>query len=214
MSATETQQQIVIIGPNRLENELLADFLAGHCALPCRVHTCLAELSPQPSTPTLLLLDWHGKEVREILRQPKAKNAHLFRAYLVTIFNVENSDPIAEQALDRGAKGVFFQNDPPPLFLKGVRALFAGEIWAPRTVLTNCYLNSNSRPVAASGKATVLTRREIEILTLIAGGAANQQIADQLCISPSTVKTHIYNIYKKIDVPNRLQAAFWAANNL
>ncbi len=59
-----------------------------------------------------------------------------------------------------------------------------------------------------------LTRREIEILDLIADGFSNQQIADELFISPHTVKTHLHNIFKKINVKRRLQAALWAAKNL
>ena len=49
---------------------------------------------------------------------------------------------------------------------------------------------------------------------MVAVGVKNEEIADRLCISPHTVKTHIYNIFKKIGVPNRLQAALWAAQNL
>ncbi|MCK4790270.1 MAG: helix-turn-helix transcriptional regulator [Desulfobacteraceae bacterium] len=56
--------------------------------------------------------------------------------------------------------------------------------------------------------------KEIEILSMVAFGAKNEQIADKLFISPNTVKTHVYNIFKKINVPNRLQAALWAAKNL
>lgn len=59
-----------------------------------------------------------------------------------------------------------------------------------------------------------LTRREMEILDLIADGYSNQQIADALFISPHTVKTHLHNIFKKINVKRRLQAALWAAQNL
>jgi len=64
------------------------------------------------------------------------------------------------------------------------------------------------------GDTTGLTPREMEILAMVAAGAKNEAIADKLCISPHTVKTHVYNIFKKIDVPNRLQAALWAAKNL
>jgi DNA-binding CsgD family transcriptional regulator len=48
----------------------------------------------------------------------------------------------------------------------------------------------------------------------VAIGATNEEIGDKLCISPHTVKTHLYNIFKKINVPNRIQATLWAAKNL
>ena len=62
--------------------------------------------------------------------------------------------------------------------------------------------------------ASVLTRREIEILTKAASGATNTEIANELYISSHTVKSHLYNIYKKIEVSNRIEAALWAAENL
>jgi LuxR family maltose regulon positive regulatory protein len=51
-----------------------------------------------------------------------------------------------------------------------------------------------------------MTARELEVLRLISGGLTNQQIADQLFISAGTVKTHVKNIYGKLDVHNRVQA--------
>jgi ATP/maltotriose-dependent transcriptional regulator MalT len=59
-----------------------------------------------------------------------------------------------------------------------------------------------------------LTRREVEILRLIATGASNQQIADQTFVALSTVKTHIKHIYGKLGVTNRTQAILWAKENL
>jgi DNA-binding CsgD family transcriptional regulator len=61
---------------------------------------------------------------------------------------------------------------------------------------------------------TTLTKRELEILSTIAEGATNEEIADRFFISPNTVKSHLYNIYKKIGLSNRLQAALWARRNL
>ena len=62
--------------------------------------------------------------------------------------------------------------------------------------------------------AIVLTKRESEILVTIAGGASNEEVADKFFISPHTVKSHLYNIFKKVGVSNRLQAALWARRNL
>ncbi len=67
---------------------------------------------------------------------------------------------------------------------------------------------------SSSTKSTILTSRQTEILALVSVGATNDEIADKLYLSPHTVKTHLYNIFKKINVPNRLQAALWAAKNL
>ncbi len=64
------------------------------------------------------------------------------------------------------------------------------------------------------GSDSLLTKREKEIIRQISAGASNCQIADRLFISPHTVKTHLYNIFQKIDVKGRLQAALWAAKYL
>ena len=59
-----------------------------------------------------------------------------------------------------------------------------------------------------------LTRRESEMLMEIASGATNKEIAEELGISIHTVKTHLYNIYRKINVSNRLQAVLREVKNL
>lgn len=58
-----------------------------------------------------------------------------------------------------------------------------------------------------------LTQREIEVLRLIAGGATNSEISDILIISPHTVKSHVINIFNKLGVNDRTQAAVWAAHH-
>ena len=61
---------------------------------------------------------------------------------------------------------------------------------------------------------SILSEREIEILNLVSQGTMNTEIGEKLFISRHTVKSHLYNIYKKIKVTNRLEAALWANKNL
>ena len=80
--------------------------------------------------------------------------------------------------------------------------------------MSRCILEEDEEEHPPGKESSILTPREVEILSMVALGFKNEDIADRLFISPNTVKTHIYNIFKKIDVPNRLQAALWAAKNL
>ena len=75
-------------------------------------------------------------------------------------------------------------------------------------------VKENSQAHLQKGDNKILTAREIIILAMMATGATNEQIADELCVSLHTIKNHRHNIFKKINAPNRLQAVLWAACNL
>jgi LuxR family transcriptional regulator of csgAB operon len=133
----------------------------------------------------------------------------------VVLFNVIPDQGICNEAVKRGVRGIFFEGEPPTIFAKGVQAILDRQLWIPRATLTKCLLENRDSPrPSQSGEIAFLTPREKEILTMIASGLTNGKIANDLCISPNTVKTHIYNIFNKINVPNRLQAALWATKNL
>ena len=99
---------------------------------------------------------------------------------------------------------------------KGISAILNGDLWYSRKTMTKFLLEP--QPTANSSENTypddLLTLREREVLALIVSGQNSKQVSDKLCISPHTVKTHIYNIYNKINVKSRLQATLWAAKYL
>jgi early secretory antigenic target protein ESAT-6 len=64
--------------------------------------------------------------------------------------------------------------------------------------------------IATDGPASGLTKREIEILRLVAEGYSNSQLAKMLWVTEQTVKFHLSNIYRKLDVANRTEASRWA----
>jgi DNA-binding NarL/FixJ family response regulator len=84
-----------------------------------------------------------------------------------------------------------------------------------QTFQPSIYLRANHRPSergthAAGDSAQLLTRREVEILQLVAEGSPNAQVAGMLRVTEQTVKFHLSNIYRKLDVTNRTEASRWA----
>ncbi|NIY83029.1 LuxR C-terminal-related transcriptional regulator [Vibrio hepatarius] len=111
--------------------------------------------------------------------------------------------------------GVFYVDDDIDLLLRGMAKIMDGEMWLSRRVAQD-YIEyfRCANTVTTSQAYANLTKREKEIMRLLGHGASNLQIADKLYVSENTVKTHLHNIFKKINAKNRLQALLWANNNI
>jgi LuxR family transcriptional regulator, positive regulator of biofilm formation len=133
---------------------------------------------------------------------------------VIAIYNVYPGWGIEEEALRSGVKGFFYKQDSLKLFLKGINAILGKEIWVSREILMRSALRGLRKTQSGIQEQTGLSEREIEILRFLGTGAPNEDIAQKYFISPNTVKTHLYNIFKKINVANRLEAAAWALKNL
>ena len=209
------EYRIGIIGQLNFQNQLLKEYLDAELKLTCRFFSGLEDpelRKAESGITTLVLWDCLAKDLSILLLEAESWE-RVINCYFV-LFNFSSEIAIQKDALDKGVRGVFFKNDPPKLFVKGIHSILNGELWFPRGLMTRFLLETNKprheyRPVSVA-----LSFRENEILNHIASGMSNHEIADELCISIHTVKTHVYNIFKKIKVPNRLQAALWAARNL
>ena len=214
---SKAEKVVRIFGPNKLQNELLALFLETEAELKC---TCgpMPELTyigdKEAAQACLVMLDYMGIDRVKLWTNLAMKSDSTTSQCPIVLFNVEPDDEIEKEAVDRRVRGIFYDSEPPYRFPKGILAVLNGKLWYSREALSKCVLEARSHVKLPSGPAATLTSREKEILTKIASGAGNKEIADNLCISTYTVKTHIYNIYKKINVPNRLQATLWMAEYL
>jgi DNA-binding NarL/FixJ family response regulator len=108
-------------------------------------------------------------------------------------------------AIDAGAVGYLLKDSEPEELLRGVRAAARGESpLSPRA----------AQAIIAARKerqqARDLSPREMEVLILLGRGMANKQIAQRLGISEKTVKAHLVNVFQRIGVHDRTQAALWA----
>ena len=169
---------------------------------------------PPGEKTTLILLDCLGNDLTGLWSTIRSFFDSGNKGYYIAIFNMPTGQPFGNDLVKKGVRGIFYNSDPLPNFAKGVPAILNGELWYSRKDLMKCLLDSNDDSEFALERRGLLTSREKEILILIASGISNTQIADKLNISRNTVKTHLYNIYNKIKVPNRLQAALWAAKHL
>ena len=206
-----------IVGPLIFQNRLMAWYLQENTGLTC---TCMQELdveafsSQDGEKTTLVLLDCLGSDFSNLWSTIRSLFDSGSKGYYVAIFNMAAGQSFGNDLVKKGVRGIFFNDDPLANLSKGVPAILNGELWFSRKDLMKCILDSNTDSQLAMDLKASLTTREREILILIASGINNSQIAENLNISRNTVKTHLYNIYNKIKVPNRLQAALWAAKHL
>jgi LuxR family transcriptional regulator of csgAB operon len=201
---------IVIFGSKRVQNEILSTLLEREVSAQCTfVSDGNIPIKTDGNAKMLVLLDCSHREVEKVLAGIAQKDIH------IALFNVYPGSGVEERAVSMGVRGIFYERDSCEQFLKGIRAIQRGELWLSRDILARCI---GTRRFRESGSRNhthpLLTQRELEILSIVVCGATNEEIADKLFISPHTVKTHIYNIFKKINVPNRLQAAIWVSRNL
>jgi LuxR family transcriptional regulator of csgAB operon len=211
-------KRIYIVGPRKLQNALMAFYLEQQTGAICRTIPDLGGLQriddAYAGQSVLLLLDCEGNHVDGLLSDIERCRPERPAQCLVALFNLDPGLGIEQHSVVLGVKGFFYEDDPLERIPKGISAIFEGELWASREVMSRCILEQGQQKGLPRGDVAGLTPREVEILAMVAVGAKNEEIAEKLNISPHTVKTHIYNIFKKIDVPNRLQAALWAASNL
>ena len=210
---------VYIIGPRRIQNELIADFLGRNLGVKCIVGENFSCISSQGSPSKndrhmLILLECNEKDPSVPLFELRSQSNFKMSQNQIALLNVPLGNGIEKECLRQGVRGFFYEKDSSELFLKGVRAIIDGELWVSRAIMSNYILAGTDEDITIRDERLVLTQRETEILALVAVGARNEEVADELCISPHTVKSHLHNIFKKIEVPNRLQAALWAAKNL
>jgi len=113
-------------------------------------------------------------------------------------------------AIEAGAAGYLLKNVEPAELARAVRAAHAGEALLDPTVAARLVQRIAARPSATGFESRRLTRREHEVLELIARGRSNKRIASALDISEKTVKTHVGHVLAKLGVSDRTQAALLA----
>jgi DNA-binding NarL/FixJ family response regulator len=131
----------------------------------------------------------------------------------VLVLTVSAQEQDVYEALRAGACGYLLKDSPPEEIVAGIRAAAAGHsLLSPQVAALLLERLRGSLPATdlPDDVAPKLTKRELEVLTLVAAGKENAEIAESLVISQHTAKNHVSSILAKLEVENRIQAAVYA----
>lgn len=169
---------------------------------------CLEKL--EKIEPDILLLDINMPDMNgiEVLKELKRKE----KSIKVLMLTVHNEVEYLIKAIDIGANGYILKDSGSIELKQAINVIMTDGSYIQPSLLPALNSRLINRDVDKE-KLESLTKREIEILTQVAGGMFNKEIANNLDISERTVKNHISNIFKKIDVSDRTQAAVFAIKN-
>lgn len=157
--------------------------------------------------PDLVLMD---------LRMPRLSGLEAIRVIkeefpgtIVVVLSVSDDPQDFFEAIRCGAQGYLVKNVEPGLWLEYLEALVQGDARISRAIASRI-LREFTQSTAAPADVPTLTRREEEILRLVARGLPNKEIADSLGIVEGTVKRHLQNILEKLHLRNRVELATFA----
>jgi two-component system response regulator DegU len=164
--------------------------------------------------PDIMLMDinmpkQNGLQALEAIKQkhPDAK---------IIMLTIHQDREYLFKALQLGANGYVLKDADGAVLVEAIRKVYQGEAYIQPNMARELiveFKRYTSGEAASSRKNSLLSDRELEVLDLIAKGLLNKEIAKTLYISEKTVKNHISNIFKKLKVSDRTQAAVYALKN-
>jgi DNA-binding NarL/FixJ family response regulator len=187
----DAQPDIEVIGEARNGREAVA------LAQRLRPDVCLLDIR---------MPDLDGIEATRRLAGPDV--ADPFAVVVITTFDL---DEYVYGALKAGARGFLLKDSGPELLAQAMHAAAAGDALIAPSITARLLVTFADIPTITPAEPVhPLTDREEEVLLTVARGRTNAEIADELTISMSTVKTHLASLMMKLDARNRVELAMWA----
>ena len=168
--------------------------------------TAIKQLSIAPDVMILNPEVLKGHTLSRFIHSVQAKSPHTRVLYLL---RKPLSDDSIIADMKTGIRGYVKITDSPAIIARALQSVQAGEIWAERRILEKAIANPMLLPETIQSHVPglpPLSNREMEVLTMVLQGASNREIANRSSISERTVKTHLYRVYRKLNVKSRTKA--------
>ncbi len=211
----DVQIRIVIAGDCRLFREMLRLALrkekgikiVGEADNGPQAIEAISNLKPDVALLEIALSDRDGIGILPKIREKSLKT----KALMLT---ADNDETMIFKALKAGAKGYVSKDVNLCDLIKAIQSVYQGELWVERKKMARFFdreaVSNPGRGGRPTGNKEILTPREKEILSILASGCTNKDIAKALYISEKTVKSHLNSIFKKLNVSRRVQAILYA----
>lgn len=199
-----SNNKVTFVSPKSLQSAAFAEVICSkldlHLADPLDIKN--------ETTPMIVLVDLSSEpEALMALKSEIEKYPALCRVVLI---NIDPSEEFSAFLSWPSVVGIFNPSDTVDALVQGIAQILKGELWVSRHLSSRLIHHFRGHTQRKQLVVNELTIRQDQILKMLASGNSNSEIAKALSISPLTAKTHIYNLYKKINVKNRAQAAEWA----
>lgn len=169
----------------------------------------IGDLKPDVILIDIAVPEYDGIKILPAIREKSPKT----KALMLT---AAKDEAMIFKVLKAGAKGCLSKDASISALIKAIQAVHKGELWVDRKLIARFFDRDAKADPKGEGSAgrpkEVLTPREKEVLSLLATGRANKEIAKTLFISERTVKSHLKSIFRKLDVTGHLQATLYAIN--
>jgi DNA-binding NarL/FixJ family response regulator len=172
----------------------------------------------QATPPDLLLLDIEMSGATGMSVLERVRPLRLPTKILILTAAISRADLV--KALQLGARGAVLKDTPSALLFKSIRRVRAGEFWIGRDMvgdlvqaLAAAERSTQARPQVLAPRAFALTARELEIVSGVAAGYTNRQMAQKFGVAEDTIKHHLTSIFDKTGVSSRLELALFAIHH-
>lgn len=195
-------QELVRTGLRRILRRRDGFVIVGECADGDEVLAAVRQYSPDVVVMDLRMKRMGGIDAIRLLRAADGPPS-----LALTTFD---DDELLSGALRAGAAGFVLKDSPAEELVRAVHAVARGEAYLDPAVTTRVLSAYRRTPAVSDSDVDKLTARERDVLVLVASGATNAEIAEQLVISGVTVKSHIGRIFLKLHLRDRAAAIVYA----